>query len=329
MNLCHLRICLLSIQISFPLLANAGAVTPGVPTTVVVKTVVVNKSALLDLENPARYLMIADKDIIYLPDPLKRKQLLISGKKIGSTDLIVWEENIDKPTFFEIHVVDDQDIIEAKIREYAPHAAIKVQYARDDTVILWGTAANELTIKKAEEIAKGYRVKVLNRITIDTPSQVPVVEDIIEAKIREYAPSDTIKVQYARDTVVLSGTVTNELTGRKAEEIAKAYAAKVLNHITIDTPLQVLLQVKVAQVDKTSLKRLGISAIVKGTKAEGFSNIVGAPTTATTTSTSGGATTTSSVNGTPGINGNGPGLGSFNPLDAFQVGVSYFPALRV
>ena len=33
-----------------------------------------------------------------------------------------------------------------------------------------------------------------------------------------------------------------------------------------------------------------------------------------------------SASGTPGINGNGPGLGSFNPLDTFQMGVSYFPA---
>jgi pilus assembly protein CpaC len=71
----------------------------------------------------------------------------------------------------------------------------------------------------------------------------------------------------------------------------------------------------VAQVDRTSLKRLGISALVTGSSAEGFTNLVGPPTTDTV------------FDAPSGINGRGPsGLGGFDPLDTFQVGVSYFPA---
>ncbi|HBG07417.1 MAG: pilus assembly protein CpaC [Geobacteraceae bacterium GWC2_58_44] len=254
MNLHYSRIVLLSIQISFLLLVNAGLSFGGVPMTVVV-----NKSVLLTLKNPARLVTIADPEIIAVPEPLQRKQLLINGKKIGATNLIVWEDDVEKPTFFDIQVVGDRDLI--------------------------------------------------------------------ETQIREYAPDDDITVQYARETVVLSGTVANEQTGKKAEEIAKAYSVKVLNHIRVDSPQQVLLQVKVAQIDKTSLKKLGISAIVAGNTAEGFSNLIGAPRTATTTITSSRAAATSTVTGPPGINGSGPsGIGGFDPLDAFQLGVSYFPA---
>jgi pilus assembly protein CpaC len=252
MNSHFSRITLLIIQVSMVLLLQAASALGGVPTTVVV-----NKSVLLSLKSPARLITITDPDIIAVPEPLQRKQLLINGKKIGSTNLIIWEENVEKPTFFDVLVVGDADQLEAQIREYAPH--------------------------------------------------------------------DAITVQYARDTVILSGTVANEQTRRKAEEIAKAYATKVLNHIDISSPQQVLLQVKVAQVDKTSLKKLGISFLVKGSTGEGFSNLVGAPSAATTTTTSGGATTSSTFSGTPGIAGNSTGLGSFNPLDAFQAGVSYFP----
>lgn len=236
------RILLLSINISIILLLNAGIVLGGVPMTLVV-----NKSVLLTLKNPARLVTITDPEIVAVPEPLQRKQLLINGKKIGTTNLIVWEENVEKPTFFDIQVVGDHELI--------------------------------------------------------------------EAQIKEYAPNDAIAVQYARDTVVLSGNVINEQTSKKAEEIAKAYAPKVVNHITINSPQQVLLEVKVAQIDKTSLKRLGISAIVTGSTAEGFTNLVGAPTTNTVTS------------GTPGIRGGGPlRLGGFDMLDTFQLGVSYFPA---
>jgi pilus assembly protein CpaC len=233
------------------ILLCASAASAGVPMTVTV-----NKSVLINLKNPARYITIADKDIVDVPDPLKRNQLLVNGKKIGSTNMIVWEEGVEKPTFFDINVVGDQSSLEAQIREHS-------------------------------------------------------------------GPNDRISVEYAMDTIILSGTVLNLVTAKKTEEIAKAYSTKVLNHITIDTPQQVLLQVKVAQVDRSSLKKLGISAIVKGLKAEGFTNLVGAPSGATTISDSG---TNVVTNGLRGVAGVGPGIGSFDPLDAYTIGVSYFPA---
>lgn len=150
--------------------------------------------------------------------------------------------------------------------------------------------------------------------------------EAIETQLKETAPNDTINVQYANDTVVLSGNVANEQTRIKAVEIAKAYAPKVLNNITINEPQQVLLQVKVAQVDKTSLKKLGISFMLKGSSGEVFSNMVGAPTgssTGNTISSGVGGTTTTQGSGT-GISGNIAGLGSFSPLDGIQVGASYF-----
>jgi pilus assembly protein CpaC len=173
----------------------------------------------------------------------------------------------------------------------------------------------------------------------------------IEAMIHEMAPNDNINVEFANDTVVLTGKATNEQTIKKAVEIAAAYSpgssvtttmtekegirttntstsAKVINHIIIDQPNQVLLQVKVAQVDKTSLKKLGVSFMIKGQTAEGFSNLIGVPTGGSTKSqsSSGDGFSTSEVGSGTGISGNVVGLGSFNPLDAFQFGVSYFPA---
>ncbi|RII27806.1 MAG: pilus assembly protein CpaC [Geobacter sp.] len=128
----------------------------------------------------------------------------------------------------------------------------------------------------------------------------------MESQLKEIAPNDTLNIQYANDTLVLSGNTANEQTRTKAEQIAKAYSAKVINHIRIDEPQQVLLQVKVAQVDKTSLKKLGISYLAKGKTAEGFSNLIGSPK--------------------DDISGNAAALGNYNPLDAYQLGVSYFPA---
>ncbi|QWV99705.1 BON domain-containing protein [Geomonas nitrogeniifigens] len=130
--------------------------------------------------------------------------------------------------------------------------------------------------------------------------------ETIQSQLKDMAPHDTIEVQYANDTVVLSGNVANDQTRSKAQDLAKAFSAKVINNITVNEPQQVLLQVKVAQVDKTSLKKLGISFLVKGNTAEGFSNLIAGP--------DGKAV------------GTGSGIGSFTSLDTFQAGISYFPA---
>jgi len=155
---------------------------------------------------------------------------------------------------------------------------------------------------------------------------------LLENQIREIAPNDSITVDYANDTIVLSGKASNDQTIAKVVQIATAYATnssqssgqsvfpqpaettdtksgndpkvKIFNHIVVDDPQQVLLEVKVAQVDKNALKSLGISLLVKGTSGEGFSNLVG------------------SADGA--IAGNTPSIGTIGSLANYQLGGSLF-----
>lgn len=140
---------------------------------------------------------------------------------------------------------------------------------------------------------------------------------LLEAQVKEIAPSDNITIQYAKDTVILSGKATNEQTIAKAVQIAQAYSAKVLNHIQIDNPNQVLLEVKVAQVNKSLNKEIGLSGMIKGNTAEGYYNTIAAP---------GGGIIGAGTAAPGSIGTTGTGLGSITELNTFQFGVSYFPA---
>lgn len=205
----------------------------------------------------------------------------------------------------------------------------------------------------------GIAIGTTNLIVWEKGQANPIFFDVkvggdsatIESMIRDLAPNDSISIEFAQDTVILTGKATNEQTVKKAVEIAAAYSpgstvttkieekegirttsqetsAKVLNHIVIEQPNQILLQVKVAQVDKTSLKKLGISGMIKGQTAEGFMNLIGAPSGGATTRdvTTGSGFSQSSQGSGTGISGNVAGLGGITPLDPFQFGVSYFPA---
>jgi len=151
--------------------------------------------------------------------------------------------------------------------------------------------------------------------------------DAIESQVKDIAPDVT--VQYANDTVILTGTVPNDQKKARVEKVAQAFSPLVLNYITIADPLQVMLEIKVAQVDKSSLKSMGMSWLIKGNSGEGFTNLVGVPSggaTASTMSTSSLGGVSQQVGTGTGISANIAGLGSFNPLDGVTMGGAFFDA---
>ncbi len=111
----------------------------------------------------------------------------------------------------------------------------------------------------------GIALGTTNMIVWERGEAKPIFFDIkvggdassIEAMIHQMSPKDDINVEFANDTVVLTGKATNEQTVQKAVEIAAAYSpgsnvttsmtekegikttttsasAKVINHIIID-----------------------------------------------------------------------------------------------
>ncbi|MCY1335557.1 type II secretion system protein D [compost metagenome] len=83
-----------------------------------------------------------------------------------------------------------------------------------------------------------------------------------------------IRVMTAADNLVLTGSVTNAQAAQQAMDIAQAYAnaahsdankkGNVLNMLSVDTPQQVMLEVKVAEVSKTLLNQLGSTVNLQG-----------------------------------------------------------------
>jgi pilus assembly protein CpaC len=168
----------------------------------------------------------------------------------------------------------------------------------------------------------------------------------LQEQIKEVAPNDDIRAEMAGDTIVLSGHAKNEQTVDKVVRLAQSYAVasqikttstyeggvakeisessgKVINHIVIEEAQQVLLKVKVAQLDKTKMKQFGISTIIKGKSGEGFTNLVGAPSGEVVTQNFLGPGVTTRAEG---IAGSVPGLSAIAPLDPFQIGISHFPS---
>lgn len=238
--------------------------------------VVVDKSTLLTVKEPSKRVSISNPKVAEL-NLISPTEVLVEGKKIGTTSLIVWNAE-GKTSFFDVIVTGDLSQLEEQIKEVAPNDDIRVEMA-GDSIVLSGHAKNQQIIEKVVRLAQAYAVA----------SEV-------------------------KTTITHSGGVSKESTES---------SGKVINQIIIQEAQQILLEVKVAQLDKTKMKEFGVSSLIKGVDGEGFTNLIGAPTGEVTTENYIDLIDKTKAEG---IAGSVPGLSAIAPLDPFQIGVSYFPA---
>src|SRR5579863_5950606 len=111
----------------------------------------------------------------------------------------------------------------------------------------------------------------------------------LQTSLSQLLPNEhNIRVSTAGDNLVLSGSATNSQAAAQALEIARVYSdhaaaaggpqggatekGGVINMLAIDAPQQVMLEVKVAEVDKTLINQLGSAVNIQG----GFGSWTGA-----------------------------------------------------
>jgi pilus assembly protein CpaC len=103
--------------------------------------------------------------------------------------------------------------------------------------------------------AAGRRILSLNiRVDQNTSALADTINRLL--------PGSSVKVEAINDSVILSGMVANAADADKAVQIAKATVSKpeeVLNMLNIAGQDQVMLKVRILEVDRQVIKQLGIN----------------------------------------------------------------------
>jgi pilus assembly protein CpaC len=264
--------------------------------------VTVGKETILNLKEPSKRVSIANPEIagIVLISP---SEIIINGKKSGITSLIIWDKE-GKPTFFDLVVYKERliefereklDALTDRIKSFAPDSDVKAEFA-GDTLVLTGTVKNRLILDKIEKIAMLYANKGCT--SISRGCSLPA--GCAQPGVQEVKPGQ--------------GFVSVNVAQQAMQEAMQPAggALCVLNLITMPEAQQVILEVKVAQIDKTKLKQLGISFLAKESTFE-----ITAPGLFTSPS--------GTVGGGPGSVS--PGMGGFDlSMLSPQIGVAHFPS---
>lgn len=196
---------------------------------------------------PAMQLVVGKSTLLRLPAPIERisvgnplvadvtlisaRELYLLGKTFGSTNVIMWRRNAPT-TIIDVSVNADASALEQRIRMLLPGEKIKVD-AATDSLVLTGEVSSAMKAAQAMEIAESF--------------------------IRTY--SRGLQLQ------VLAG----DQTAQQGQAISAAQQAvtggagggarlepKVVNMLRIAQPQQVMLEVKVAEVSKNLLDKLGV-----------------------------------------------------------------------
>ncbi len=200
----------------------------------------VGKSSVLRMPSAIQRISVGNPEIvdISLINPL---QLYMLGKNYGSTNLMIWRKD-GATMVVDVNVNIDAERVERKLHELMPdEPGIKVHPAAD-SVILTGMVSSASRAKYAEDIANAY-VRELGR-----GLSMPVVAG--DARV---APGSTMALASLGMAAGGGG--------------AAGASNKVVNLLHISQGQQVMLEVKVAEVSKVLLEKLGVNFNATATTA--------------------------------------------------------------
>lgn len=159
---------------------------------------------------------------------LSPSELYILPKRYGSTNITLWTRD-NKTAVIDLNVEVDTDELRGKLAELLPEEQdIRVVTAAK-SIVLTGTVSSAMAASQAVDIAEAY-VRYLNRDIV-----LPIV-----AGGGAVSPGTSVSI---------GSTNINQAAG--------VAGVAVINMLKIAEPMQVLLEVKVAEVSKALLNKLG------------------------------------------------------------------------
>ncbi|MGH6838768.1 MAG: type II and III secretion system protein family protein [Methylocella sp.] len=143
-------------------------------------TLVQHKSRNLRLDVPFAVVEVADPDIADAR-AISDRQLVILGKKIGATNVLLYDTKRQLIGIVDVDVKLDTGSLGAKIREASGGKDIHVDDV-NGKIVLRGNSGDSQTVERAMSVAAGLApAGVVNALKVTTPQQVMLKVRFVEA----------------------------------------------------------------------------------------------------------------------------------------------------
>jgi pilus assembly protein CpaC len=172
-----------------------------------------HKSRNLRFETPFAVVEVADPDIADA-HAISDRQLFILGKKIGATNVLLYDPSRKLIGVVDVEVKLDTRSLGSKIREGSGGKGIRVNdvYGK---LVLSGNGGDSQTVERAMNVAAGLApAGVVNALKVTTPQQVMLKVRFIEAS-REAARNLGIRWEFFKRSGNLAGVVGTQTSTNK------------------------------------------------------------------------------------------------------------------
>ena len=115
--------------------------------------VTVNKSRTLRLEKPFASAVVGSPDIVDAL-PMSDRTLYIQGKKVGTTNVSVFDQGMQLIGVIDVEVAIDTGNLQEKIRSITGSRGIRVR-SSNGQIVLSGVARNAVAAERAVAVARG------------------------------------------------------------------------------------------------------------------------------------------------------------------------------
>jgi pilus assembly protein CpaC len=142
--------------------------------------IVVNKSETVKVDNPFSEIQLGNSEIADVL-PLSDTSFYILGKKIGATNLSIYDSERKLIAVMDVEVTYDIPQLKSEIRRNLPTAKIRVS-SLNGNILLTGTATSASAVRQAGLIAEQFAPKaVTSSIAVSSSQQVMLEVRFIEA----------------------------------------------------------------------------------------------------------------------------------------------------
>jgi pilus assembly protein CpaC len=199
---------------------------------------IVGKSTLLRLPQSIERISIGNPSITDVT-LISNRELYLIGKTFGTTNVMLWHQN-GGTTVLDVTVQIDTATLQDQLRRLLPsETRIEVRSAAE-SIVLAGSVSSPIRASEAVEIAEGF-IRAYTRGINLAPAQ-------------NTAPSLAAGAEGNQQQRPATGGGAGAGGGGQ-----NSGRAAVINLMKIDQPMQVMLEVKVAEVSRTFLEKIGVS----------------------------------------------------------------------
>jgi pilus assembly protein CpaC len=195
----------LAITTSFSSLTFPAYSQPPQPEPVQHIVIPVNKSVTIPVSRPFSSAVVGSPEIADAL-PMTDRALYIQAKKIGTTNVSIYDENMRLIKVVDVEIAFDTGNLQSKIRASTGNTGIRVGNDNGQ-VVLTGTASDAVTADKAFNLAKAWSPNgtVINAMTIASPQQVML-------KVRFLEVARTAGRQLGINWAAINGSGTRGVT---------------------------------------------------------------------------------------------------------------------